>query len=193
MIRQGQTLSNPVTGEQLTFLETSAETLGEYVLVELRAAPGSPVAPRHVHPGQTETFEVISGWLGAKVDGRTIEAAQGSTLVLEPGQSHVWWNAGDTELVVRREIRPALQFESLVETMFALAADGKTNGRGMPSPLRLAAIGAAHFDTVRLPVIPAWLQKAALRAGASVGVALGYEATYPPLSRLSPRLVTHTV
>ena len=37
-------------------------------------------------------------------------------------------------------VRPALQFESLIETMFALAADGKTNRKGMPNPLRLAVI-----------------------------------------------------
>ena len=27
--------------------------------------------------------------------------------------------------------QPARQFESLIETMFSLAADGKTNGKGM--------------------------------------------------------------
>ena len=31
------------------------------------------------------------------------------------------------------EVRPALQFEQLIETMFALAADGKTNEKGMPN------------------------------------------------------------
>ena len=30
---------NPVTKEQMTFLKTAAETNGEYVLIELRAAP----------------------------------------------------------------------------------------------------------------------------------------------------------
>ena len=29
------------------------------------------------------------------------------------------------------EVRPALQFEALIETMFSLAADGKTNRKGM--------------------------------------------------------------
>jgi hypothetical protein len=57
-------------------------------------------------------------------------------------------------------VRPALQFEELLETMFALAADGKTNRKGMPNPLRLAVIANAHFDTVRLPFPPAWMQKA---------------------------------
>jgi hypothetical protein len=78
------------------------------------------------------------------------------------------------------EVRPALQFESLLETMFVLAEDGKTNRKGMPNPLRLAVIAHAHFDTVRLPQPPAWLQKAGLAIGAPLGRALGYRPTYVP-------------
>jgi hypothetical protein len=105
--------------------------------------------------------------------------------------AHTWWNAGDDELVFRCEIRPALQFESLIETMFSLAADGKTNRKGMPNPFRLAVIANAHFDTVQLPRIPAWMQKTALAMGAPVGKAVGYGPTYaatqPQLERLVPR------
>jgi hypothetical protein len=74
MVSAGQTLVNPVTGERMTFIRTSADTGGEYVLVELRAEPDAFVAAAHVHPGQTETFEAVSGTLGAKVAGKRIEA-----------------------------------------------------------------------------------------------------------------------
>jgi hypothetical protein len=74
-------------------------------------------------------------------------------------------------------VRPALQFESLIETMFTLAAEGKTNRKGMPNPLRLAVIAKAHFDTVRLPFPPAVLQRAALALAAPIGKALGYRET----------------
>jgi hypothetical protein len=62
--------------------------------------------------------------------------------------------------------------------MFALAADGRTNRKGMPNPVRLAVIANAHFDTVRLPFPPAWLQKAGLTLGAPLGRLVGYGATY---------------
>jgi hypothetical protein len=62
--------------------------------------------------------------------------------------------------------------------MFALAADGKTNRKSMPNPLRLAVIANAHFDTVRLPFPPTWLQKAGLALGAPLGRLLGFGATY---------------
>jgi hypothetical protein len=61
----------------------------------------------------------------------------------------------------------------------------------MPNPFRLAVIAKAHFDTVRLPVFPAWTQKAALAMGAPFGSAVGYGPTYTPeravLERLVPR------
>jgi hypothetical protein len=77
-------------------------------------------------------------------------------------------------------VRPALQFESLLETMFVLAEDGKTNRKGMPNPLRLAVIARAHFETVQLPQPPAWLQRAGLAMVAPLGRVLGYGPTYTP-------------
>jgi hypothetical protein len=65
--------------------------------------------------------------------------------------------------------------------MFGLAVDGKTNRKGMPGPLRLAVVANHHFDVVRLPVVPQWLQKAALVPGALVGRAVGYRPTYEPV------------
>ncbi len=184
MISKGQTLVNPVTGERMTFLRTSAETDGECVLIELHAEPQAFVAAAHVHPAQVETFEIVSGTLGARVAGKEITAHPGDVLVVEPGQAHKWWNAGEGELVFRCEVRPALRFESLIETMFALAAAGKTNKKGMPNPFRLAVIAQAHFDTVRLPFPPAFLQLISLALGAPLGQLLGYRRTYT--SELTP-------
>jgi hypothetical protein len=96
------------------------------------------------------------------------------------GTPHKLWNAGDETAHFVCEIRPALQFESLVETMFALAADGKTNRKGMPNPLRLAVIAQAHFDTVQLPFPPAIIQRLALALAAPFGKALGYGPVYVP-------------
>jgi quercetin dioxygenase-like cupin family protein len=180
MIRSGDTLYNPVTGESMTFVTTSRETGGEYVEIELRADPDAFVAAAHVHPAQTETFKVESGTLAVEVDGKSHTATAGETLMVEPGQAHKWWNPGDSELVFRCEIRPALQFEQLIETMFSLAADGKTNKKGMPNPFRLAVIAKAHLDTVVLPFPPVWAQKAALAVGAPLGRMLGYTPTHTP-------------
>jgi hypothetical protein len=50
--------------------------------------------------------------------------------------------------------------------MFTFLAAGKTNRKGLRNPLLLAVSARAHFDTVRLPFPPAFLQRAALAFGA---------------------------
>ena len=65
--------------------------------------------------------------------------------------------------------------------MFALAADGKTNRKGMPNPMHLAVIAKAHFDTVQLPFPPALLQRIGARPRRARSAALvGYRPTYVP-------------
>jgi len=186
MIRSGDTIHNPVTGERITFHQTSADTNGEAVVIECTVEPDGFVAAAHVHPSQTERFNVIEGTLGLQAgkDKRTL--GRGDVAVVEPGTRHRFWNAGDEVVRFICEIRPALQFESLLETMFTLAADGKTNRKGMPNPLRLAVIARAHFDTVRLPQPPAWVQKAGLAVGAPLGRLLGYCETYAPAMNVPP-------
>ena len=177
MIRPGDRLENPVTGEVLVFHRTSAETNGESVLVETIVRPHGFVAAAHVHPHQTERFEVLEGLLGLRVGDKELVAGPGDAAVVAPGTPHRFWNAGEGEARFICEVRPALQFESLIETMFTLAAEGRTNRKGLPNAFRLAVIARAHFDTVRLPFPPAALQRAALAVGAPLGKALGYGET----------------
>jgi Cupin domain len=147
------------------------------VLVETIVRPHGFVAAAHVHPFQTERFEVLEGVLGLRMGQKELLAQPGDVAVVSPGTPHRFWNAGQGEARFLCEVRPALRFESLIETMFTLATDGKTNGKGMPNPLRLAVIAKAHFDTVRLPFPPPALQRAALAVGAPLGKLLGYQPT----------------
>jgi len=182
MIRTGDVLQNPATGEQLRFAKAAADTNGEYVVVEATVAPDGQVAAAHLHPYQTETFEVLEGEVTFKVGRKKVVAKAGETLVVKPGTAHKFWNAGSVDARFRCEVRPALQFEQLIETMFSLAQDGKTNKKGMPNPFRLAVVAQAHLIDVQLPLIPLWIQKLALSMGAPVGRLMGYEATYASTS-----------
>jgi quercetin dioxygenase-like cupin family protein len=177
MIRPGDRLENPVTGEVLIFHRTSEQTNGESVLVETIVRPGGFVAAGHVHPYQSERFQVLAGRLGLRVGERELVALPGAVALVPPGTPHRFWNAGEGEARFLCEVRPALRFESLIETMFTLAAEGKTNRKGMPNPLRLAVIARAHFDTVRLPFPPTSLQRAALGVASPLGRLLGYRET----------------
>jgi mannose-6-phosphate isomerase-like protein (cupin superfamily) len=188
MIRAGDTIENPVTGERIVFRKTSRETNGEAVVIETYVQPNGFVAAAHVHPSQEERFEVLRGSVGFRVGRKQLVAGPGQRLTVPAGTPHKFWNAGDAAAHFVCEIRPALQFESLLETMFALAGDGKTNRKGMPSPLRLAVIANAHFDTVQLPFPPALLQRIGLALGAPVGRLAGYTPTYVPAGEPVPAL-----
>jgi mannose-6-phosphate isomerase-like protein (cupin superfamily) len=178
MIHAGDTIENPVTGERLVFHQTSRETDGQAVVFETFVQPDGFVAAAHVHPKQEERFEILSGTLGLRMGGEEIVAGPGDTVTIPAGTPHRFWNAGDDEVHFRCDVRPALEFERLIETMFALAADGKTNRKGMPNPLRLAVIARAHFDVVRLPFPPAFVQRLGLALGAPLGRLLGYTPSY---------------
>lgn len=178
MIRPGDTIENPVTGERLVFKKTSAETDGESVLFECFVQPSGCVAAAHVHPFQHERFQIIEGAVTFELDGQELTARPGDVIRVPPGMKHRFRNTGETEARFACEVNPALGFEQLIETMFSLAQDGKTNRKGMPNPLRLAVIARAHFDTVRLPFPPAWMQRIGLALGAPVGRLFGYRSTY---------------
>ena len=180
MIRAGDAIENPVTGERIVFHKTSRETNGEAVVIEAFVKPTGFVAAAHVHPHQDERFEVLRGTVGFRSGKQKLELGPGGRLTIAAGTPHAFWNAGDDEAHFVCEVRPALQFEQLLETMFALANDGKTNKKGLPNPLRLAVIAQAHFEDVRLPFPPVWMQRAGLALGAPVGRLFGYGAVYVP-------------
>ena len=51
---------------------------------------------------------------------------------------HDWWNFGDDEAHVIIDVRPAERFELMIQHLFGLANDGKTDARGVPKPLPLS-------------------------------------------------------
>jgi mannose-6-phosphate isomerase-like protein (cupin superfamily) len=178
MIRAGDSIENPVTGEQLIFHLTSADTRGERVVFETVVEPHGFVAVAHVHPFQEERFHVLAGTVGFRVGRKRFMAGEGERLVVPLGTAHKFWNAGDEVARFLCEVRPALQFEQLIATMFGLAAAGRTNRKGMPNPLQLAVVARRHFDDVRLPFPPARIQRRGLALGAPLGRLLGYQPTF---------------
>jgi quercetin dioxygenase-like cupin family protein len=172
MIRTGDSIANPVTGETVTFQWTSADSDGELVIAEVTLEPGGSAPGVHVHPNQTETFQILDGTVGFRLGRGRLVATTGETVVVNAGTAHAFWNAGEGRARFLCEIRPALGFERLLETMFALARDGKTNSRGLPHPLRLAAIADHHRDDLQLPILPLPVQRLAARVGATAAWAL---------------------
>ncbi len=162
MAHAGQTISNPVSGERITFRKTAADTDGELLAFTLELDPDGHVPGAHVHPSQEERFEIVRGTMKFRKGFRTVVAEAGDVVVVEPGTAHKFQNAGDEEAVVNVEVRPALRMEELFETAVELANEGRTTSNGMPKPFDLALFVNEFRNEVQGPFPPAWMQRAAL-------------------------------
>ncbi len=156
MAYTGQTVENPVTGEHIVFKQTSADTNGELVAIDLTLPPDGHVPGTHIHPLQEEKFIVTSGRMKFRMGMKTVYADAGETVTVPAGKIHNFANAGDEPSVCRVEIRPALKMEQLFETTVRLAEEGRTNKKGMPKPLDLALFVEEFKDEVKAPFPPAW-------------------------------------
>jgi len=181
VINAGDTIHNPITGERITFLETAHETDGEKVVIEVTVEPNGFVASPHVHPVQTERFTILEGNVSFWAGREEFTAGPGEQVTVPPKTPHKFWNAGDEPARFVCEVSPALGFAELLETMFALANDGKTNRKGLPNPLRMAVIAYAHRRDVRAPYVPALMQSAGLAVARRPSA--GRSDTRPPTSR----------
>ena len=152
---------------------------GELLAVDGYVRPGGAVVGEHVHPAIEETFEVVSGLVGFRIDGRESVAQAGERLHVPAGTAHDWWNAGDEEARVSVEIRPGERFEEMALNLFGLAQDGKTNPKGMPNPLQAAIFVREFVDVLRFTKPPLVVQRLLFGALGAIAWALGYRGSYP--------------
>jgi quercetin dioxygenase-like cupin family protein len=160
MITPGQTLENPVTGERFTFTDTASSTGGELLAFELALRPGGAVPIPHVHPIQTERFEVVAGLMRFRLGLRRRLAGPGDVVEVAPGVVHGFANAGDEEARVRVEVRPALAMEEMLAEVVAMARAGRMTRRGLPRNLRDLAVLARTYDReAHAPLLSVGLQR----------------------------------
>ena len=182
MISPGQTLENPVTGERFAFTQTAASTGGELLAFDFGLRPGGAVPIPHVHPVQTERFEVVGGRMTFRVGLRKLHAGPGDVVEVAPGVMHSFANAGDDEARLRVEVRPALKMEEMFAEVVAMARAGRMNRRGMPRNVLDLAVMARRYDQeAHAPLVGVRLQRLLLaplvflarhrRAGRAVAVA----------------------
>jgi quercetin dioxygenase-like cupin family protein len=181
MAYRGQVIQNPVSGERITFRQTSADTDGELLALDLELSPDGHVPGMHVHPAQEERFEITSGKVRFRKGLKRIEAEAGDVVVVEPGKIHKFENVGDEGAAMRVQVRPALQMERLLETTVELAEDGKVTKKGMPKPLDLALFVREFKDEVRGPGSPGWVQRASLAPLAFLARRRGRAERYAPV------------
>jgi quercetin dioxygenase-like cupin family protein len=160
MIVPGQTLENPVTGERFTFTHTAASTGGELLAFDFSLRPGGKVPVPHVHPIQTERFEVVAGEVRFRLGLRSFVARAGDVVEAPPGVAHGFANAGEGEAQMRVEVRPALAMEYMFAEVIALAEAGKLTRGGLPRNLiTLAQLARRYDQEAHAPLLSVGVQR----------------------------------
>jgi len=140
-----ETIYNPITGEKLLVLESTAEVFK----MEFSIEPHSEIAGEHIHPFQEQTVLVTKGELHCRIDGVDSVLRAGDSATVPAGARHFQWNPTDTEARAIEEYRPAGRIHNLFRVLFMLAQEGEINRKGIPKPLIGAAFMAEFKDTGR--------------------------------------------
>ena len=83
-----------VFGLLVSFRVLPEEVDGKFTLMEAIVPPGLG-APPNCHAGETETFQVLDGDFLFLIDGKSIAAKAGDTLVVPDGAAHTFRCTGD--------------------------------------------------------------------------------------------------
>jgi quercetin dioxygenase-like cupin family protein len=177
MAYAGKIIENPKTRQRLTFLRTARETDGALLEFEVAAEVEGAALPPHVHPEQEERIEVVAGAARIRIAAEERVLTAGEAASVPAGVTHSWSCAGE-QTRVRVAVAPAANAETLLETMYGLSRDGKTNAKGMPKPLQMAVLAHAHRREMAFAGPPVALQRAVLAVLAAIGRLRGYRARY---------------
>jgi hypothetical protein len=153
-------------GGRFTFTDTAASTDGELLAFDLDLRPGGAVPIAHVHPIQSERFEVLQGEMRFRLGLRTRQAGPGqarpgqATSCTSTGVAHSFANPGDKPARMHVEVRPALQMEAMFAEVIAMAQGGRMTRRGLPrNPFELATLARKYDQEAHAPLLGVRLQR----------------------------------
>ncbi len=110
MARRGLTLTDPTTGQTMTFLQTAADTGGELLALETTFGGKGGKPPVHRHPSQAERYEVLDGELHVRLGRKRHTLRAGEALDVPAGTPHALHGTARA----RWDVRPALETEAFL-------------------------------------------------------------------------------
>ena len=103
-------------GFRLLLVKTGAETDGELLEMEATYSGTGNMPPEHIHPSQTENFEVLEGEIRTIVDGDERVYSVGEEFEVPPGTPHKM--GAEVPTRIRWQTRPALRTAEFFETLY---------------------------------------------------------------------------
>ena len=115
MAQAGQVLEGP-DGFRLHLKEIGEEAL----VMEAVYSGDAGMPPEHLHPSQTERFEVLEGAMRTLIAGEERVYRRGEPFEIPPGTPHQMAAEGPTRM--RWDVRPALRTAEFFEALYAAIA-----------------------------------------------------------------------
>ncbi len=141
-----RTIYNSEADHYTTFLEKSADTNGEYTLLEIDLEPGGENGP-HFHGQFSETFTAIEGPVGVHVNGEDHYLNDGESITADIGDIHYFFNDGAERARFQVKIEPGSPgFEKGLYILYGLINDGKAE-EGLPKNSLHTAVFVSYSDT----------------------------------------------
>jgi quercetin dioxygenase-like cupin family protein len=91
---------------QLRILEDGSTTSHRLGIAEISIAPHTAGPPQHRHAQHDEGFYVVSGTAQFTVGQQTLQAPQGTLVVIPPGAPHTFANVSDETVVLLNTFTP---------------------------------------------------------------------------------------
>jgi mannose-6-phosphate isomerase-like protein (cupin superfamily) len=178
-------IEEPVSGQLVVFRQRTSER----VAGDLFVRPGGFV-PVHVHAGQLERFEGVSGALRFKCGRQRGTLGPGDEVIVPAGTAHGFRNVGPEVAHFLIELTPPLRGGEGLRTLFGLQRDGRMRitRLGVPRPvLQIAVLFDEYLDEIHLPLVPLRVQRVMFRALSRLGKWRGYRSTFPEYTRTPER------
>ena len=125
MSEAGQAIESP-GGMKLRLIRTAAETDGELLEMEAAYSGDGRMPPMHLHPSQSEHFEVLEGSMSVVIGGEERVYSRGESFEVPAGTPHQMGAQEPTRM--RWEVRPALRTAEFFERLYG---DGPDSAREM--------------------------------------------------------------
>jgi mannose-6-phosphate isomerase-like protein (cupin superfamily) len=138
MPQAGQVIRGP-GGFTLRLVKTWAETDGELLEMEATYGGSDTLPPEHLHPQQTERFEVLDGDVRTIIGGTERRYVAGEKFEVPAGTPHQM--GAEKPARLRWEVRPALRTGEFFERLF---------GGGERVTPSMADLFAEFSDVIRL-------------------------------------------
>lgn len=172
-IQSGDRLDLSPIGAIFHVLRTGEDTNGAALEMEWELAPLASGTPVHVHPGATESYDVIEGQLEVMIDGTWRTLSVGESASVPPGVAHTFRNPTRSVSRVRNVHAPAMRFADYFGTIHRIVESGSVaHDRMTPKAMLYLAVVMLWFKREIVSVRP---PDFVVVLSASFAKLLGYE------------------